>query len=350
MQGFRGLGRGLQTALDGLAERGRAGVALQVFRHQPPAGEMIGHGKIFHVRERLDEPGTQQRNLVGHHHRPLEQHGLERGRAGGQQHDVGGAHRLARMAVQARDRQVPGVLPFDGVLEDHARAAIHEWRDEMQLRVARMQPLGGAHEQYGMRLELAYAAAGQERDYGFVAGQLQLLAQRGPIHLAGDFIGQRVADECRRHLVLLVELRFEREQRQHPIDRAPDLAHPVAAPGPDLRTDILDGRNAGALQALGQPQVEPGRIDADEQIGRIGDKMPGQVATDAQQLEQSAGDLGHAQHRQRLDRHQALAALGDHERPAHALETDARQALAQLAQQPGAQLIAGHLAGDHRNS
>src|SRR5687767_446014 len=93
------------------------------------------------------------------------------------------------------------------------------------------------------------------------------LAQEGiAIELWPRQVDQRMADEADVDSLLLIERLFEGKDRQHAIDGA--LHHPDAAgaPGPQLRTHVVDHRDAKLLDAPQQPEVEVGIVDHDQRV------------------------------------------------------------------------------------
>ncbi len=71
-----------------------------------------------------------------------------------------------------------------------------------------------------------------------------------------------------------VERGLEREQREHPAGRTADGAQPLRAPRPHRRAHEMDGTDAPPLQAPLEPEIEIGRVDADEQRNARGDEAP----------------------------------------------------------------------------
>ena len=86
------------------------------------------------------------------------------------------------------------------------------------------------------------------------------------VHRHRNRIGERMPDKLSAHAVLIVEALFERQQAQHQVHGFVNTARPALPPSPDLRTDVLHGRDAGAPQVAGQAQIEFGRIDTHEYI------------------------------------------------------------------------------------
>jgi len=112
-----------------------------------------------------------------------------------------------------------------------------------------------------MGAELVPAAPGEQRH-----GRPHRIEPQGAERLIPgehrmDEIQERVADELHRNTRLPVDLLFERQDHQHPIDRPGDLLHPTLAPGPDLRADEIEDRHPGIPGMRRQAQVEVGIID-----------------------------------------------------------------------------------------
>ncbi len=94
------------------------------------------------------------------------------------------------------------------------------------------RPLGRSREHRQQRPDLLAAAAGQQADQGAarvdsVQPGEPVAVQRGPHR-----VHERVADKVHRHPVAGVELTFERQDDEHPVDQPADGAHPALAPRP----------------------------------------------------------------------------------------------------------------------
>ena len=70
-------------------------------------------------------------------------------------------------------------------------------------------------------------------------------------------------DECRLDVVVAKERLFEREDAKQLIDEFLDQPHPPLAPGPDLRSHVVEDGNILAVQLASQPQVKIGRVGQD---------------------------------------------------------------------------------------
>ncbi len=76
-------------------------------------------------------------------------------------------------------------------------------------------------------------------------------------------VDERMPDMGDRYAVATVEVGLEREQDEHPVDELGDGADAPLAPGPDLRTDVVDDRNPEPLELAGEAQVELREVDQD---------------------------------------------------------------------------------------
>ncbi len=65
--------------------------------------------------------------------------------------------------------------------------------------------------------------------------------------------------------VTLVEIFLEWQDDQHLLDVAFDRVDAIAAPGPDLRADVISHSVAVAVELLGQAQVELRPINQNDQ-------------------------------------------------------------------------------------
>ena len=92
-------------------------------------------------------------------------------------------------------------------------------------------------------------------------------ASRGT-HL--DQIHQRVAHECHRNPLTLVERGLEREDRQHLRDESLHRVDVARAPGPQLRADVVDDRHAEPPNRARETEVEVGKVDRDEDVRPLG--------------------------------------------------------------------------------
>ena len=147
--------------------------------------------------------------------------------------------------------------------------------------------------------------------------------RRGEL-LAGDGrqrqLRQRMAHKLRLHAAGAIERLLEGEDDQHFADVFPHQLDAVLLPGPQLRAHEKDHGNAQAMELLGQPEVNFGKVD---EHGHAGPPILNrllelaELAVDARQV---AKDLGKAHHRHIFRAHHALQAGRGHPFPAHAEE------------------------------
>ena len=129
---------------------------------------------------------------------------------------VAGGQGFVGAAVEQQQRQV---APGQHGLQLGAALGIGARQHETDTGAQRAQALGGIKEQRAQARHLATPTARQQRHHGFVRGQAERLAGAGAVRLQRNGIGQRMADETHRHLVLQVETRLEGEQAQHQVHR-----------------------------------------------------------------------------------------------------------------------------------
>ena len=109
------------------------------------------------------------------------------------------------------------------------------------------------------------------------------------------------------------------------------------------------GDPAGPQLAL-QGQVEIRRVYAQEQIGRVGGKMPQHRAAYPQQLRQALERLDETHDRQALHGEHTVQALGLHQGSADTFHLQLAKPGAQCLQHPGAENISRGLPGQHTDS
>lgn len=119
-------------------------------------------------------------------------------------------------------------------------------------------------------------AARQERHDGARPDQSKREAQcllvprgLGRVGTRGGYaIDERVPEETDGYAGLLVERRFEREDRQGQCDIALHGLHPARPPGPELRGHVVDDRHASGRDQRHEAEVEVRIVHDDERIGR----------------------------------------------------------------------------------
>src|SRR2546426_466166 len=98
-----------------------------------------------------------------------------------------------------------------------------------------------------------------------------------------------MADVGDRYVVVSKELFLEWKDAQQMIDDPPHQGQTTPPPGPDLRGDQINDRDARGLKLGGQAQVKVWRISQDRQVRRM-------LARRNQQLAVLAIDPGYVRH------------------------------------------------------
>lgn len=153
-----------------------------------------------------------------------------------------------------------------------------------------------------------------------------------------------------RYPVIFIELRLERQQRQHQVHGAGDADNTLLAPGPDRRADIVHTGDAGLATALFHTKVEIRGVDADDHVRRCGEQVVHQAGADGEQLPQPPEHFHKAHDRQALHGDQGMKAFGDHFLPTDADKTGVRITFAKGADQAGAKDVTGGFPGHHGDS
>src|SRR3569623_2767194 len=152
--------------------------------------------------------------------------------------------------------------------------------------------------------------------------------------------------EARGHAIAGVDRRLHRKQAEYEVGAAPELLCALLAPGPYRRADVVHGTQAGRLELAFEPEVEVGRVAADEDIRLECDQAPAHVGADAQQFRQMGEHFHQAHHAELLGGIPGFQPRFDHARTADAAEAGYREFFAPRGDEPGAEEVAGSFAGD----
>src|SRR5437016_3142124 len=71
----------------------------------------------------------------------------------------------------------------------------------------------------------------------------------------------------RLHSAFAVPLNFKWKDHQHLAHVFFDLLHATRAPGPELRADVVNHRNAAPIKLFGQPKVEVREVNQHRGVG-----------------------------------------------------------------------------------
>ena len=258
----------------------------------------------------------------------------------GREHVVGAAvehgDRDAAVGARRRERREQRVVEVRGPRHQRLDAR-HALGEQRQRR----------HEIGQDLVHLVVPAARQHGEHRPLRIEAGLAQHRDAIRRRRDQVDQRVPDELDGHGGSLVDLRLEREDRQDQRHEAAHRVQPSFAPGPQLRRDVVDHRHAGGVQRRAEAEVEVGKVDRDEDVGRMAPRLGHQPSIEPPRPRQLLHDLGEAGH--------AVVAIvlveggpgGGQPRPAEADDLDAGLAAAQLLGERGRVEVAARFpAGD----
>ncbi len=242
---------------------GREGV-LDQLGGDPLPGHEVHHRIGVDPDERLAQAVGQRRQAIDHHHRHLVQRGLHGGRARRRQDEVGGREHLVGPRLDEHRRAPPGRIERREERRLEVRGARHH---ELHARHTIGDQPGGRRQSGQDRPQLVRPASRQQGDGRRRRVEPQP-AQEALARLAGrGQIDQRMPHPFHRHASLLVDRRLEGKDDEDPIGNPLHRLHPPGAPGPQLRTDVVDDGNAERPDGGGQPEVEVGEVDGHEDIG-----------------------------------------------------------------------------------
>ena len=100
----------------------------------------------------------------------------------------------------------------------------------------------------------------------------------------------------RAHTSLSVNVLFERKDDQNPVRDALHRLHAAGTPGPQLRADVVDDRNAKSPYRMGETKVEVWKVDGDEDVGTVGASLRDQAPVCGKRLRQQTRHLNEAGH------------------------------------------------------
>ena len=141
----------------------------------------------------------------------------------------------------------------------------------------------GVEQVWHVPRHLAMAAAGEQGDDACdPPGRLNFAQNSAPVIDGLHDPRQRVADVGGRDAVLLEELLLEGEDTEKAMDSRAHGLDPALPPGPGLRSDQVDDRDALRRQFFGQPQVEIRGIGQDGDVRPLGGDRSDQLAEFAQ--------------------------------------------------------------------
>ena len=109
---------------------------------------------------------------------------------------------------------------------------------------------------------------------------------------------KRMTDELHRNAGLAIDRLLERKDRQHAIDEPLHRLQPAGPPGPELRADVVDDRNAERVERLPSRKLKSGKSIGDEHVGppraRLRDELPVAVRHVRGSTRSTSDEAGHA--------------------------------------------------------
>jgi hypothetical protein len=165
-----------------------------------------------------------------------------------------------------------------------------------------------------------------------------------------DSFRQRVADVRDWDVVLPEKSLFEREDAEEFSQIAAHAADAALAPGPDLRSDKINDRDAAQGELAGDTEVEIGRIGQDGELWAIAIHGSDQLPVFAIDPRNVGEDFDQTDHRQALRFNDSFDAGGTQAGAGAADETSAGPALLEFGDEESGVQVAGGLAGGNENN
>ena len=129
-------------------------------------------------------------------------------------------------------------------------------------------------------MDFVGTAAGKQRHDRTRAVEANLAEEALLRLLRSGEVDQRMANELDRHAGIAVEGFFEWKNHQNAIGDALHGPHPVPAPRPELRADVINDRDAEILHRRGQAEIEIREVDDDERLRLLRSRGVEQAAHD----------------------------------------------------------------------
>ncbi len=163
-------------------------------------------------------------------------------------------------------------------------------------------------------------------------------------------VGQGMAEELGVDVAGAVEGGLEGEDDQHAGDALLHPAQTAALPGPELRADQVDDRDAEALAVGGEAEVDVGEVDEDGDGGALALEGGDELAVLGVDVGRVAEDLGDAHVGDVLGADDAALAGALHLQAAEAEEAGCGKLGLQGFDELGAVVIAAGLAGGEEDA
>lgn len=243
---------------------------------------------------------------------------VERRRPGDRDRRVGGGHRVVALRRRYQGERHSGpVQAFDERPQPLRSERHHESHRGMHDGDA-LRRLDLERE---VRFHLGAAAPREQSDERSLAESLaQRRAQRVVARTCRKVFEERVADVLRRRAAIAEQRLLEREDAEHAVHIARQLPQPPRGPRPDLRRDVLDERYATLARRAGEAEVQPGVVDADDDVGRVLLETHEQIAIEREELRRAPHHRPHPHHGVADEVEGEMDARRRHARSAESLE------------------------------
>ena len=135
-----------------------------------------------------------------------------------------------------------------------------------------------------------------------------------------------MAHTANRNGVLIVDLSFEGEKREHQVNSARYLMNTFLSIGPDTGAHIVDGLHAKIMKLALESQIKIGGVDSNKDIHFPRDHKLSKRFFEPKKLRQPAERLNKPHYSQSIHRRDALTAFAEHLWAANAYEVSVRKA------------------------
>src|SRR5439155_1327370 len=219
------------------------------------------------------QPEGERGDAVDDHEGVPDDRGLDRCRAAGDYAGVGVIEGVAGVGDEADVEgpqgligvcRPPLVVPGDVVCQLFAIDGRGYWQN---IVVTKRVAVCHLDHDFEVRSDLLPPAAGQKGD----PFPCRVQTVSGGVLFAGDGglrqLRQRVADELSVDAAGTVEAFFKGKDDHHAGDALLHPAEAAALPGPELRTDEVNDRDAEFFELAGEAEVDVGEVDQDGDIG-----------------------------------------------------------------------------------
>lgn len=200
-----------------------------------------------------------------------------------------------------------------------------------------------------MPRQLTDATAGQQSQYRSLSRQLQAATRLIHRQRIRESIQERMTDIQRFDPSLTIKLLLKRKNDQELSDIFRNRSDPAPTPGPYLRTDKVDDRDAQLKGPAGEPQVKVRKIYKDHQIRASVVQAPDYASVCPPDSREPRNDLDKAHHSQVVGMCVEADAGLAHPVSPDSLYDQVRDASPQFGDNTGSMLISGRFACNDHN-